>query len=446
MTTLLSLLLVSAFTADYFAIKLDVIPRAFTLVPEALAVIIALVVVGRGVMLRKWDQPPKFAWTVIAFILVCMIGVVAETVDPGPLVLGMREYFKFIPLILLPAVYRFSDKQLKVFLGVFMFFATVQVPLAFFQRFVQFSDRMHTGDPVTGTVTTSSALTIVLCIAIALVMTLYVHRKISLSLALVLFCYYAAPTSINETKATLLLLPAATLGPFLLVKGVKSKWRMAVPVMGLCVFGLVAFATVYNSLIEARWWGGRNIGDFITTGHYETYLYRGTDASQVPTQVGRLDSMILPVNILSENWMQLIFGLGIGNVSPSSIPGMAGAYADTYGAYGFGRTAIGNLIWEVGLAGLIVYLFLFWFIWREARRYSASSDDYRWVGTWWSVCTVILFLGLAYKSILSFNELGYMLFFWSGLLASRNFLLKSTAGAENTKRSTPRLKLAGIEA
>ena len=445
MTTFLSLLLVSAFTADYFAIKLDVVPRAFTLVPEVFAMVAALVVVARAVTLRRWDQPPRIAWIMVALVLVCMIGVVAETVDPGPLVLGIREYFKFIPLILLPAVYRFSDRQLRILMGVFMFLATIQVPLAFFQRFVQFSNRMHTGDPITGTVTTSSALTIILCLAIALVMTLYVHRKIKLSLALMLFCYFAAPTTINETKATLILLPVATLGPFFLVKDVHRKMRMALPVIGICVFGLAGFATVYDSLIENRW-GGRSIGDFISTGHYETYLYRGTDSSRTPTQIGRLDSMILPVEILSDEWMQLMFGLGIGNVSSSSFSGMAGAYADTYGRFGFGRTSIGNLIWEVGLLGLTVYIALFVFMWRDARRYASSDDDYRWIGTWWSVCIAILFLGLAYKSILNFNEIGYMLFFWSGLVASRNVLVKSPVSATKKSPKPTRLKLAGIEA
>ncbi len=114
---------------------------------------------------------------------------------------------------------------------------------------------MHTGDPITGSVTVSSSLTMVLCISIALVISLYIHRKIALSLALVLFCYLASPTAINETKATMLLLPVATLVPFFLARGVEKKWRKAVPIIGICVLGMVAFATVYNTMIEARWGG-----------------------------------------------------------------------------------------------------------------------------------------------------------------------------------------------
>jgi hypothetical protein len=373
-----------------------------------------------------------------------MIGVVAEAVDPGPLIAGLRTYFKFLPLLFLPAVYTFSDKQLKILLGVFLLLAGLQVPLAFFQRFVQFSDAMITGDPITGTVSTSSSLSIVLCIAIALVMTLYVYRKIALSLALVLFCYLAAPTAINETKATLLFLPLAILGPFVLARGVERKWRKAIPVFSICILGLVSFAAIYNTMIEARW-GGTEINEFISGAHYESYLYRGVQPGGDTKNIGRLDSMILPVSISSDDYMQLMFGLGIGNVSPSSLPGAEGAYFEMASEYGFGRTAIGNILWETGVAGLALHLLWFVFWWHDSRRWAVADDDNGWYGTWWSICIVIVLLGLTYKSIMNFDELGYLLFLWSGIVASRYWQLRHPSNGMITSQdqTAPRLQLAG---
>jgi len=442
MTTLVALLLVSIFTLNYLAVKLELVSRYVTLVPEVVSLLIALLIVGRAIALRRWEQPVRYIWLIVALTLVWMIGAVAEAVDPGPLVAGVRNYFKYLPVFLLPAVYRFSDRQLRILLGIFLMIAALQVPLAFFQRFVQFSDFMHTGDPVTGTVATSSSLTLVLCLAITLIMTLYVHRKIALSLAVVLFCYLAAPTAINETKATLLLLPVATLGPFFLVSGVEEKWRKAVPILGICAFGLVTFAAVYNILIEARW-EGRAIGEFLTSGYWEFYLYRGVEAGSDPENLGRLDSIILPISFLSNKWMQLLFGLGIGNVSSSFLPGMEGAYFGTYQGYGIGMTAIGDLLWETGVVGLSLYLLLFVFIWRDSRRYAITDEDARWYGTWWSVGIVIFAFGLVYKTILNFNELGYMLFFWSGIIASRSWRLRYPADSTAISQATPRLQLAG---
>ena len=445
MTLLLSLLVISTFTLDYFAVKLGVISNYFTLIPEFISILVALVVVGRSVVLRNWEQPTRYVWFLVAFFLVCMIGAVAEAVDPGPLIFGFRNYFKFFPLLLLPAVYNFSDKQLRYVLGTYLLLAALQVPLAYFQRFVQFSDKMHTGDPITGTVTVSSSLTMVLCLAIALVITLYIHRKIALSLTLVLFCFLVAPTAINETKATVLLLPAATLGPFFLARGVEKKWRKAVPILGICVFGLVTFAAVYNTLIAARW-GGTGVTDFFSGAGYEAYLYRGTEEGDFIHSIGRLDSIILPIEVLSDKWMQIMFGLGIGNLSPSSLPGMAGAHVEMGRDLGYGMTAIGNLVWETGLIGLVLYLLLFYMIWRDTRR-CASIDtelDTSWYSTWWSTCILIFVFGLVYKSVLQLNELGYMVFFWSGVMASRYWRLRySTDGSLTSQTKTPRLQLAG---
>ena len=444
MTTLLSLLLISTFTLDYFAIKLGLIDRYFTLIPEIFSLLIALLIVGRSIVLRQWEQPARYVWFFVTFILVCMIGAVAEAVDPGPLITGLRNYFKFLPLFLLPAVYKFSEKQLNTVLGVFLLMAALQVPLAFFQRFVQFSHSMHTGDPITGTVTVSSSLTMVLCVAIALVMTLYVHRKIALAPALVLFCFLAAPTTINETKATALLLPIAVLGPFLVARDVQKKWRKAVPVLGICIFGLVVFASVYNTLIEARW-GGTGITDFFSGSGVEAYLYRGSREGDLIQSIGRLDSMILPINFMSDQWMRLLFGLGIGNVSPSPLSGLEGAYFEKGRELGYGMTAIGNLIWETGLIGLVLYLLLFVLIWRDTRRCAVLDEESGWYCTWWSICVVIFVFGFAYKSVLQLNELGYMVYFWSGVVVSRYWRLRhpSNSTAAPQGRTAVRLQLAG---
>jgi hypothetical protein len=444
-TALLSIFLASVFFIDYLAIKLEIVNRLFVLIPEFLSLLIALAVVGRLAVIRQWSQPARYVWLFVAFILACLVAAVAQAVDPGPLVAGIRGYFKFLPLLFLPAVYEFSDKDIKVLLGAFLIIAGLQVPLAFYQRFVQFSHMMHTGDPITGTAATSSSLTMVLCLAVALVMTLYVYRKIKVSVALVLFCFLAAPTTINETKATLLLLPIAVLGPFFLAHGIEGKWRKAIPVMGICVLGLVAFAAVYNILIEARW-GGNTINEFLSTGHYELYLYRGVEVGDGSHVVGRIDSIILPTVVLSDDWMKLLFGLGIGNASPSSLPGLEGAYAEAYEGYGFGMTAVGNLIWETGLIGLALYVVFFIFSWRDSRHSTKNAVERGWISAWWAVCILILFIALVYKSILNFNELGFMLFLWSGVIASRVWHQKnrSTKSSAHHHESMPRLKLAGV--
>ena len=453
MSILVSLLLVSIFSFEYLAIKLGVISRFFALVPDVIGVVILLFVIGRVLVIKHWRQSPKYLVLLVVFTLSWLVSAVAESVSPGVLINGLRDYFKFFPLLFLPAVYEFRSRDLSIILGTYLFLAAIQVPIAFYQRFVQFAASMHTGDPVTGTVTTSSAMTIVLCIAIALVMTYYVNRKISFPLAAILFAYFAAPTAINETKATVILLPLATIGPFIIAKGIEDRWKRAMPVLVLCAVGIVAFVAVYNVLIQARWWGGgHEVGDFFAGGHVTEYIYRGASADDPPEFIGRLDSIVLPMAVFSDNWMNLLFGLGPGNVSPSFLPGMEGEYYERYKDFGVTITAIGKVIWELGVVGMLVYLCFLIFMWNDARMLARSGIELKWVGEWWCICALIIGLGLFYKNILNFNEVSYPMFLFAGVVASLR-LTPKTRSAESAvgeddgqgpeKPQTRKLQLAG---
>jgi len=442
MRTLVVLLLFSIFSADYLAVKLEVVSRYGSLIVEVLSLIIALLVIWRAVTLRRWEQPTRYVWLLLAFILSAMISLVAETVDPGPVISGVRTYFKFLPVFFLGAVYRLSEKDTKLFLGVFLFIAGLQVPVAFYQRFVQFAHRMHTGDPVTGTTASANSLTMLLCIAIAVVITLYVYKKLTLPVTMLLFGYLAAPTAINETKATLILLPVATIAPFVFATGVQNKWRKAAPVFGICAVGVIAFVAVYDALIASRW-GGATLGEFLTRGDWEWYLYRGAGTNHSPDIIGRFDSIILPIKILSDSWMQLLFGLGIGNVSPAFLPGMEGEYHALYSQFGFGMTAAGDLIWETGLIGITIYLLIYFFVWRDARRLAKSSTSDRWIGAWWATSMCIFLFGLVYISYIGFNEAIYMLFMWAGFVTARVWQSEKKVEAQVDDK-VQRLELAGI--
>ena len=86
---------------------------------------------------------------------------------------------------------------------------------------------------------------------------------------------------------------------------------------------------------------------------------------------------------------------------------------------------------------------LYFFTWRDARRYGRSSDDFNWFGTWWSVSVIIFAFGLLYKSIFDFNETGYMFFFWAGVVASRVWHLGHPVETASEERTTYPLQLAG---
>ena len=90
----------------------------------------------------------------------------------------------------------------------------------------------------------------------------------------------------------------------------------------------------------------------------DDYFIHTKPLSYGESHMGKIDSYVIPLNILSENPWKLVFGLGVGNVAGSSLRSFSGEYAAEYAIYGPGVTATSQLIWEVGVFGILVYLSL----------------------------------------------------------------------------------------
>src|SRR5690606_3047772 len=131
----------------------------------------------------------------------------------GAVVAGLRNYFQVLPFLLLPAVHPFTRKDLKLQVVCLLGLLVIQSPLAVYQRFVQFAHRMHPGDPVAGMTTSSGVLSLLMICAIVVLLALYLRKTLSFPVMVAAVAAFFLPTTLNETKSTLILLPLAVLLP-----------------------------------------------------------------------------------------------------------------------------------------------------------------------------------------------------------------------------------------
>jgi hypothetical protein len=298
----------------------------------------------------------------------------------------------------------------------------VQTPLAVYQRFVEFANAMDTGDPVRGTAATSSSLSMLLLCGIAGIVVFYLRRRIGLFVATFLIGWLFLPTTINETKATLLLLPMAVIAPALLMRRSAKPIRRIMPIIAVGCLALIAFVASYNTLSEYRE-DGRTIGSFFSEGLYERYLYSG-GPEEGANYIGRLDSLVRAVDRLGRDPLTFAFGLGAGNVTTSFLPQFDGEYASYYSRYGVDLTQISLFLWEVGVVGLSAYLLLYWFVISDARALARSDGPLAPLGQLWTTVMLIMTTALLYKSIFSMNEIGYLFWYFGGVVASEAVLLR----------------------
>jgi hypothetical protein len=334
----------------------------------------------------------------------------------------MRTYFKQFPFFLLPAVYDFSEEQFKKQLQFILPLLILQCPLAVYQRLFQFRASM-TGDVITGTLDISSVLSITLICSIAVIFALYLKKRIGFKLFLIIACCLFLPTTLNETKGTLVLLPLALILPAFFLQGEgnsKTKSFLTTALIGLLFIS--TFIPIYDHFMKPRL--GYSVLDFFQDkSKVEGYLYRGAREDETK-KIRRGDAIVLAQKNLSKDPLTLAFGLGMGNVMESYFESARGKNTDKL-EYGAQMLALTQLLWELGLLGATVYVIFFVFFFRDALLLRKSGDIFGSFALGWSAVVVIMGLSLIYKNILQFNVINFMFWYFSGLVAAKTYKMRA---------------------
>jgi hypothetical protein len=440
MQLLVIALLIQIMVVEYLIESRGLLHPYAILIPELLSGVAMLVVLvrimGGGRIAFDW----RYGIFLAALLFTIVFGYMVQDVPDGAMLAGVRSYLKFLPFFLLPAVHRFTPRQLHIQLMLLLVLALAETPLALYQRFVEFASAMHTGDPVKGTLTTSSGLSMFMVATIAGAVVFYLRGRLKLAALVVLCAWLFLPTTINETKATVLLLPVALLVPVILMPHWARLLPKLVPIVGVGLLAGAAFVIAYNALIQNGEYGGP-LGEFFTSSEsLRYYLYTGAANTDQP-YVGRFDSIEIALEYTSQDPLKLAFGYGAGNVSESFLPEFAGKYSDYFLRFGVGQTQVTTLLWEVGVVGLLAYLFLFYLVTRDSLTLARSNDPAAHLGQLWTVAMIIMTFGLLYKSVFSMNDFGYLFWYFSGVVASRAVVVRQSARSR-IKQAPPSWRLA----
>ncbi len=409
MQFLVYLLFASIFLLDFLE-RYDFIVRQMTWIPELLSMVALLIV-----LLRASRQKVVFISFpyLILFLMIglhILLGVILNNTPLFALFSGIRAYFRYLPFFLLPAVFAFSETDMAKQLKLLLIFSILQLPVALYQRFIE-SAGLLTGDYVGGTLQNPAHLSTYLLCAVSFVIAFYLKKRLSLGQFCILLVILFLPTTLNESKGSLILLPFALLAPvFFLGRGKKRLKNL----MGIGLIGIVflsVFIPVYDHFMKPRW--GYGIVEFFTTeGRVLGYLKKSERKIEEGKE-GRIDSIILSYEALSKDPVKLVFGFGIGNVSKSFLGDkFAGEYNETYGE--LKGPTLPHLLWEIGYLGaafMIVFCFL---ILRDALYLRNQPGLVSAIGLGWASVMIVFMVALMYKNMIYSNVLGYLSWYFSG--------------------------------
>lgn len=257
---------------------------------------------------------------------------------------------------------------------------------------------------------------------VAVLTVLYVKRRLSLPVLLIATAFLLLPTTLNETKATVVMLPIAMLVPLFCIRKSERPFRRLLPLATVFAATGIVFVSVYNTLLQEYRDPEGSIQEFWLEGGLYDYVYKGSVEGD--HRVGRLDSLQLAVRGISESPLRAAFGLGIGNVSPAQLPGFGGDYAHYYDAYKIAFTQLSMLLWNLGFMGPVLFGFFFMAVFRDALLLARSEGDNAYLGQVWAPVTLIAAMCFLYKPILTMNEIAFPFMFYAGVVARRAWSLR----------------------
>ncbi|MBK8161628.1 MAG: hypothetical protein IPK65_00300 [Gammaproteobacteria bacterium] len=436
MNTAVHVLIVSIFTIPFLSKTLGILPRIVSLLPEVISGALLIAALLRAAHFKKISIKRGYIVLFSLFCLHIMLGAILNGEQPGTFLSGLRNYLKYAPLFLVPAVYDFKDKEIASQFHLLLFLGLSQFPFVIYQKFVE---GKH-ADLVAGTLGVGSVMSIYLVCLIAILLGYYFRSKLSTGRFLSLVFLLFIPTTLNETKSILIFFPAAFL-VVMALSGISRDAKIRIIGAGASFCAMLGtFFLVYSLFFSAD--RERGLLDFFLdpeTG-VKFYLYSGDsqeidakrvlDQNQViigalPTvdrdedKIRRIDNIILPIRVLSEDPVKLLVGLGIGNASDSFISSFSGKYSQL-GSLDSSYTALSIFLWEIGLIGVLIFFLFFYMIFHDAKSLSGGKEFIGNFSVGWASIAVIIALSIPYKNFLTFDVLGYLFFYYSGYVAAKS--------------------------
>ncbi|HVO45948.1 MAG TPA: hypothetical protein VMT29_06390 [Steroidobacteraceae bacterium] len=421
--------------SDFVATRLHG-PAFLKLIPECFSVVVVLVVLAQGLRKGFGGVAPKYWLTFAAMAFVFMCGILSNSVGPGPMLAGGRFYVRAIPMFLLPAVYPFTDRQIRQQLGLLVGIGLLQLPIAAFQRWIVWSQGRFSGDNVQGTLMDSGTLSLVLISMALVLLGFFMHGKLGKARFLTLVLLLLLPTTINETKVTIIVLPVVLLVTIVMAAPPGRRLPIAGWTAALIVVFVAIFVPVYDLMEASSPYKHKTLMDFFTDSkQMENYMEakKGTATIGTTRQVRRGDAYRVPLEYIARDPVHLAFGLGLGNASPSNLgSNFVGNY---YGLFrSFVITSFSMFVLEIGLLGVALVFLLYWMVFADSVALSRCRDDFLaplaagWVGV-----VVLMAICTFYSPTHLFAPLSYLYWYFSGLVAARRWQFVQQQATEPTR-------------
>jgi hypothetical protein len=393
------------------------VPRLLAFTPELVGGLALLYVIAEGSRTR-FRYVRGIYWLVFgAMALQMAFGLWVNDVEPGAVIIGLRYFLRSIAFFFLPAIYAFSDDQVRKQLHLVLALSLLQFPVALYQK----SLPGFTGDGISGTLLlTSYTSPFLICVACVLT-AFFIRKRLSLWLYLALLAWTLGPAAINETKVSLILLPMGLIAVLALASSRGERLKNMAYAAGLTTVLLAGFVTMY-SYTQRDVEGGLDLQEFFFKGGVQEYLDNdkelGDDTDEEQDYVGRVNALVVPLKYIAQDPIKLWFGLGVGNASVSPLGDQfRGEYGQLFEKF-MGASAT-RLMLETGIGGFLCSMLLILLVFRDAQAVADAGRGLKNdIAAGWIGAVVVITVTVFYADTIVSSALAYLFWYFSGLISA----------------------------
>lgn len=402
--SILYIYITSIFFSDWLYFVFNIGSRYVAWTPEFVSVTLFLYIPATMALKKEWRLPHKYSLLLCIYTMHIIMGLVVNSVEFGPMIVGLRQFYRFIPVFVLPAVIQFDEKEIQKLLKFIFILALIQFPVTIWQRFFLYAHN-PSGDPIGGTLgaNTSGVLSIFLLMVLSFLTAYYLKRGLPLRHFIPLCLVIFIPTTLNETKVTLPLLPLAFLLPVIFIqKNVPNTNFKIFHLLFIFAATVFLFISIYNSF------GRRDIMVF--------YSHKDHAGSYSEKRI--IPVMTAIEKVFDGGLKTILYGYGVGNLSVSFSKNLQSKQYQKFAAYYPDNVSISKLLWETGYLGTLLFLILLATTFFDFLKYSKKEFFIGTIALGMAAATIIFLISFFYTRPLSHNIFPYIYFFISGYLIS----------------------------
>jgi hypothetical protein len=316
--------------------------------------------------------PPKIAWVGMAWIAITLISLVVNGSSFIAALLSLRRLFLLYGSIVLFRLHSRSSEK-ETWLKTLVWIGLFQIPIAIFQRFVLVEYlSLNTGDLVSGVFKDYSGLVFFQIFCILSVISWWLHGKRLLPLSpAVTITLLFIPIAISNSKAAPLYFFVALIFLLWLCRSRISP-RLLAAILVLFIVGSAG-----TLILDQFWRSDYNQSESFIEAWYAPermfyYLFYQTGTSSGGLQRG--GAILFNFNLIREELLTLILGLGPGALSDSRMPGGTGYIYVRYPNLALNNNSLATIIGELGILGILL-LFGLVLGFYTLRNFGDSSDQ-----------------------------------------------------------------------